>query len=457
MRIFLLILTFSVLALADDKPVLLFEHDPSLLTTTIEVNVRSGAMLDPKGKAGVSNLLSDLILRGTEKKTRSEFQDSLERLGGTLSGSASTESIYLGGEVIKENTSAFLDLFEEALIHPSFPEKEFANLKTEMLAGIAHIKNANSSLGGLALRKHIFKGTPMEFPVNGTLTTVKNVSRTDVVNRYKEAFHQGNLLVAVASPIPEKEIRERFERIWKQLPTGTRQPNPVIPIKSPAKTEIIVVNKPKTSTGSLLMAQPGITANDPDRFALQLGNFSFGGEPLVSRLFVIVRSKLGWTYSIGSTYQALGGLTLQPGLFMVYSTPSVEFTAKSILKTADLWKEYRADGLKPDEITLAQESSINAYPFAFDSAAKRLGMRVRSELYGVPVLTPEEYAKTLNGVSNDSLKTMLEKHHPSKAWSISIVADVNEIKKQLEQEQANIPKEERLTITQVVTPDQVIR
>ncbi|MCB0404814.1 MAG: insulinase family protein [Bdellovibrionales bacterium] len=437
-------------------PKLLYEEDPTLLTTTIEIVVQSGSSEDPMDKTGVANMIAEILLRGTATKDRALFQSTLERMGGSIGGAASHDTIEFSGEVIKENTDAFLDLVVEFLTKPAFNEKEFKSLVQENLAAIQHIKNVNTRLGGLALRREVFAGTPLERPTQGTRKTLKAIQLKDLKERYKSSFHKGNFLFAVASPLKKSQIEKKLESIWTALPDGKATPSPLVSLKIPTEPKLIVVNKPRTSSGSVLMAQAGIVAQEPDRYDLYLGNFSFGGEPLVSRLFNVVRAALGWTYSIGSTYQAMGSLSKQKGLYMVYTTPSVEFTTKSLFKILNMWDSYLEGGLKKDEIDVAQDSLVNSYPFGFDSANKRLGWKVMSELYDVPILSPSEYESKVRGIGNNELVKLLKKHHTQRGWIISVVADAKVIQKQLDQEQKSIPAEKRLKIAKVLRPDQII-
>ena len=114
------------------EPVFLFEADPTLLTTTVRIVFTVGTSSDPKGKGGVANLVSELLMRGTKKRNRSEFQTALERMGAAFDCSASHDKIIYSGEVIKENTTEFFKLIHEALTQPAFSKKEFEALKKEM-------------------------------------------------------------------------------------------------------------------------------------------------------------------------------------------------------------------------------------------------------------------------------------------------------------------------------------
>lgn len=453
----LLILGISAIAGAAVEPKMLFEHDPTLLTTTFEMVVLTGSEDDPAGKAGVGNLMAELMLRGSKKKSRTQFQNEIERMGASITVRTAHDHIVFGGRVIKENTQAFLKLVEDFLLHPAFNKKEFQSLKTENLAEIANRKNQNTRLAGLALRRELYSGTALERAVEGGIATVGTISLDDVERAYNNRVHQGSVIFGFASPLKEAEVKKPVTEMWLKLPDGARKTRRSIGARLPAKPSIVVIHKPNTSTGSLIIGQPGITAQEPLRFVLGVGNFSYGGEQLVSRLFRVIRSELGWTYFIGSTYNATGNLSYQQGIFVVSSIPSVEFTVKTLLKVRTMWADYLANGLKSEELSLARESLVNSYPFEFESAEKRLSQKMQSYLYNVPLQTPEEYAKVINAVDNKALKAALKTKHNPDSLVVTIVADKKVVEKQLEDEQKDVAPESRLKISKVITPDEVIQ
>lgn len=451
--LFALIVT---LTLSAEEPKVLFEGDPALLVTDVQVVVLTGSSSDPIDKVGLSNMVGELLLRGTKKRSRAKFQAELEKMGAVLGVRTLQDLIIFDGKVIKENTDQFLSLLEDCLLHPSFSKAEFESLKTELLAEASHIKNVNNRLGGVTARKEMFAGTSLATPVNGSLSTLSKIQLDDLVRAYNNLFHRGNVIFGAASSLPEGDLKSRFTKIWLNFPDGARLQKKSIAPKLPESPKLIVVHKPKTSTGALIFAQGGITAQEPLRYALNVGNFSFGAEPLVSRLFRTIRGELGWTYAIGTTYAATGPLSYQQGMFLISSTPSVEFTTKTILKTLQMWKQYYAEGLDGEELKLARESMINSYPFEFDSAEKRVGQRLSSYIYGVPILSQEEFEKTINSIGKKEIRKALQDRQKTDSWWIVLVADKDVFAKQLEQEQKEIPAEKRLTIHKVITPDDVI-
>lgn len=439
------------------EPKIIYEEDPTLLTTTVQVLVLQGASSDPVGKAGLSNLLSDLVFRGTKKRDRTKFQSEIEKMGANIGGRVSHDSLIFAGRVIKENTIPFMKLLGEALLKPAFKKEELEALKTETIAEIANTKNSNQRLSGLAIRRSMLGGTILEVPLTGTISSVKGITLADIQRAYNDRFNQGNLVFAIASPLKEAEMKKACAEIWSGMPDGLRRSASSLPLKQPSEPTLVVVHKPKTSTGAVTLGQAGIVASDPMRYPLMTGNYSFGGEPLVSRLFRVIRSDLGWTYQIGSTYGAMGPLTNQQGFYLISSTPAVEYTGKTILKLLSMWKEYNTNGLKDSEIRLAKDSLINSYPFDFETAEKRLWQKLYSYLYNVPVLSQEEFAKTINGIDNSKVMEALKARQSIDGWVVAVVADKEVVEKQLEEEQKELPPAKRLKISRVMTPEEIVQ
>jgi len=439
------------------EPKILYEEDPTLLTSTVQVVVLAGTADDPPGKNGLANFLSELTLRGTKKKGRAKFQSEIERMGASLSVRTSPGATVYVGRVIKENTIPFLKLLSEALLEPAFTAPEFEDLKREILAEISHLKNNNGRLSGLAVRRTLYAGTALERPTEGSLKSVKSLKRDDVLRAYNNHFNRGSFVFGVASPLKQEEVAGLLTQTWLKFPDGLRRSRRSFPVQAPKKPTLVVVHKPKTSTGAIMFGQAGITAQDEARYALSVTNFAFGGEPLVSRLFRVIRSELGWTYAVGSTYHATGALTDQQGFYIISSTPAMEYSAKTILKILAMWKEFLKSGLKDDELRVARESLVNSYPFEFDSAEKRLWQRMHSHLYGVPVLSPEEYAGKIESLSKTELTKIVAEKQLADGWLISIVADREIFEKQLADEQKDVPPNERLAIARQLVPDDLIQ
>lgn len=431
----------------------LYEGDPKLLTTHVQMVFKTGSIQDPAKKRGTALLLSELLLRGTREASRTEFQTALERMGGTLNASQAHDQIVFSGEVIQEKTVPFLKLMEAAIARPSFDKREFEALRTEAINAINSYKNSNGMLAMLALYRKMYAGTLFEIPGTGNTTSLKAIQLTDLVQYYNQNLTQSNLFATVASPVPEAKLRKHLEAISRALPVGNPAKDTLIPPKMPAKNTLIVVKKPKTATGTMILAQNGLRATDEERYPLGVGDFIFGGSGFVSRLFTIIRSDLGWTYAIGSTYLPGRSLSAQVSPYFISATPLVEYSAKAFFKVQELWNQYVKKGVTAKELATAQQSLINSYAFTFESAKDRAGNRAYSELYGVPILSPEDYTKKIMSISEKEILAALASKHTTGPWWAVMVGDPEQIGSLLAEEQKETPAENRWVIDEVVLPD----
>jgi hypothetical protein len=92
-----------------------------------------------------------------------------------------------------------------------------------------------------------------------------------------------------------------------------------------------------------------------------------------------------------------------------------------------------------------------------ESPEKRLARRLYSHTYGVPLLSPEEYGKTIGAIDNEAVLAALKARHAKQGWLIAVVADKDVVAKQLAEEQKNVPPAERLAVSRVVEPDDLVK
>src|SRR5690606_23140335 len=81
------------------------------------------------GLRPAGSLMGAMLSRGTQKRDRQAFSDEIDRLRAKLALTASETATSAGGETVRENLAALIDLAAEALKTPSFPESEFEKLK----------------------------------------------------------------------------------------------------------------------------------------------------------------------------------------------------------------------------------------------------------------------------------------------------------------------------------------
>ena len=116
--------------------VLLVAERPAVPIVAVRVFTRAGAVLDPPDKGGLANLTGVTLTRGTARRTGPELDAAIEFVGGALEAGAGRDGLTVSVAVLKKDLDLGLDLLQEVVLTPAFPEAEVKRMASEIQAAI---------------------------------------------------------------------------------------------------------------------------------------------------------------------------------------------------------------------------------------------------------------------------------------------------------------------------------
>ncbi len=264
---------------------------------TASLTVDRGPVLEGK-KAGVMNLMGQMLSEGTTKTPKAKFDESVDMIGADInlnSGGGSTSAL------TRYFDKAFM-LMAEAIQYPAFPQESFDKLRTQALTGLkAGEKSAAAISGRVVSALSYGKTTAMgEFE---TEESIKGLNLDDIKQAYKDYLSPSrSYLTFVGDITPEtaKALATKAFGAWK----GKKLSLPNIPNTDNVKgTEIDFVDLPSAVQGEIrvtnLINNP---MSNPDYHTLLVANQILGGGS-ESKLFMNLREKHGFTYG---SYSSIG-------------------------------------------------------------------------------------------------------------------------------------------------------
>ena len=246
-------------------------------------------------KAGVMDLMGQMLGEGTTSMDKSKFDESVDIIGADVNlnfsgGSASALTRYFD--------KAFM-LMADALKNPSFPEESFKKLQSQTITGLKQNEKRAATIAervntALSYGKQTALG---EFT---TEQSVKGLSLDDIKEAYKNYITPSRsylTFIGDITPATAKALAEKAFANW----TGVKLTLPVIAdVQNPSKTEIDFVDVATAVQAELrvgnLVTNP---LNGSDYHALVLANYILGGGA-ESKLFMNVREKHGVAYDAHS-------------------------------------------------------------------------------------------------------------------------------------------------------------
>lgn len=357
----------------------LVESSSTVPLVSVVVSLRSGAIADPDGKDGVCRFAARMLRRGADGMTAQDIEATIDRLGGELALDVGPSTLSFHGQVIRRNVEPFIELITRILGKPAFAPDEIARLRRETTAELVESRDSDRALANVAFRRALFSGHPYARSAAGRPSTVASIEPDDVVGAYARHFVRSDLVVGFAGAISEDEARRLGASIARAIPEGPSSTmKPPAPIAKSGR-HLVFVDKPERTQTQTLIGSLGTWPHDSDHFALVTATAVLGGT-FTSRMMREIRSKRGWSYGTSARLS----IERQRHAFTMSAAPAANDCGPCVELELQLLEDFVARGITQDELTFITNYLVRSHAFEIDTAPKRLGQAIESELLELP-------------------------------------------------------------------------
>jgi len=364
----------SRITLPNGVPLILRE-DHRLPFVYVCAAFKGGVTAEDDTSSGLTQLLAELLIRGTANRTAPVIAESLEALGADLSPFAGYNSFGLRGRSLAGDAPTLMDVMFDCLGQAMFPTNEVEKQKIIQLAEIDSRAEQPLSIASDALNETIFAGHPYRLPLQGTHESVAHLDQAGLLEYYRRQVVTGNMTLAIFGDITAREAealatkvisRVRRDRAPARLGTA---PRPILPSR---------IEKTEPHDQCIVMAGfPGIGLSDPRRDALSLLEAAMSG--MSSRLFETVRDKRGLAY-YATTRQRIG---LDCGIFTLYAGTRAEALPEVERLIREEIERVTTRGLDAEEISRGRNMIIAGHEMQLQDNADLAMTCALDELYGL--------------------------------------------------------------------------
>lgn len=326
-------------------------------TVHFRLVLRMGDERSLSGKNTIGELTADMLMRGSQRHSRVQLSDALDRLKAKLRVDGLAEAVVVSGETTRDHLGEVLALVTEVLREPAFPEAEFDMMKQEALAGIEMERSDPSALAQRAFERHLSaypKGHPRYVPTLDEEREALQQTTLEDLQAFHRAFYGASYgELALVGDLDPVEVQGRITGglgAWSSPAPYTRMPRRYAEVE-PLQESIQVPDKANAflMTGMNLALQ----STDPDYPAMVLADYLLGGGFLNSRLATRIRQKDGLSYSVGSDLQAAA--RERAGLWLAYAIYAPQNGARLEAALREELQRALKDGFTADEIRAAKQ------------------------------------------------------------------------------------------------------
>jgi zinc protease len=398
--------------------VLLVAERPAVPIVAVRLLTRAGAAFDPDDRAGLANLTSGVLTRGTANRTGPEIDSAIEFVGGSLEAAAGRDSLTVALSVQKKDLALGLDLLSEVVLSPTFPAAEVTRKVAEIQAAIQRSEEDPGILATRALSRLVYPGHPYGRPVEGTRESVARLTRDDVVKFYARHARPDATVVAVVGAVTVEEARRE---ITARLGSWARPSDPPPSITPPttAMTPREESIKRELTQSTLMFGRRAVRQTDPDYFPLSVASYVLGGGS-TSRLYTKVREESGLAYAVYSW--------VSPARYGAAFAVSAQTRTAEVPKVVAMIREALArmtrEPISDRELSLAKQFLIGSFPFRLDTSAKVADFIAAVEDQGLGLDYADRYKERIGRVTAKDIQDVAAKYFPPASFSLVTVGEI---------------------------------
>jgi zinc protease len=384
--------------------------------------VQAGAAADPAGQEGLASMAAGLLRKGTKTRTAQQFSADLDYIGGSFGADAGDDFTGISAEFLTKDLSRGLDLFSDAVLHPTFPHGEVDKLLAQSLDAVKGAKDDPQQVLGLYYNGYLYGARPYGRPDGGDEVSLKHISRDAIVKFYETYYAPGNTILAVAGEFNAAELRKKLEEVLGAWLAKT-VPAVMIPATAPAKGKrLLLVDKPDATQTYFAFGNIGTTVNDSDRVAIRVVNTVFGGR-FTSLLNEALRVETGLTYGVQSSFD----LRKEPGTFGIYSFTRNETTAQALDLALQVLEKLHKDGITPEQLASAKSYIKGQFPPSIETSSQLARRIAQNEFYGLDDNEVNQLEARIDAVTPEIAKQVIQKHFPAENLVFALIGRASAI------------------------------
>ncbi|PKO63082.1 MAG: peptidase M16 [Betaproteobacteria bacterium HGW-Betaproteobacteria-18] len=351
----------------------------------VQLDFDAGSRRDPASQAGLASVTASMSgmgvlanpARGEPALDENALGEAWADLGASFGGHASSDrmSFALRSLTYPDLLARAVHLAARQLAAPAFPADIWQRERETMSAAIKEANTRPATLAQRAFDQAVFGSHPYGYDT--TEDSLRRIEVTHMAALYRQLIQPCRVKVTVVGALTRAQADALVAQLLSRLAdSATTAPAALSQcLALPVVAEVAPLTQASeqhiafdSAQAHVLLGQPGYKRNDPDFFALFVGNYILGGGGFVSRLTTEVREKRGLSYSVYSYFSP----GLHAGAFTIGLQTRPDQADQALQVSRDVLARFVTDGPAEAELQAAKDNLIGGFALRLDSNRKLL-------------------------------------------------------------------------------------
>ena len=362
-------------------------ESPTVPMVDVRIEFDAGGRRDPAAQAGLAGVSTGMMSKGIRPVGREQGLDenalgeAWADLGASFGGMDAGDrvSFSLRSLTYPDLLARAAALAARQLAEPAYPPEVWTRERERMVAALREANTRPATLAGRAFKQAVYGSHPY-----GHDTDEQTLARIGVADM--QAWHAKYLRtcrakVSIVGAVTRTQADALATQLLARLPTGPCEALPPVVEVQPLEVAVEQHIPFDSAQAHVFIGQPGFRRDDPDFFALTVGNYILGGGGFVSRLTNEVREKRGLSYSVYSYFNP----GVHAGAFTVGLQTRPDQAAQAVQVVRDVLQRFVAAGPTEAELKAARDNLVGGFAIRIDNNRKLLDNVANIAAFGLPL------------------------------------------------------------------------
>ena len=380
--------------------------------------IRNGAAFDPVGKWGITNLMAQMLLRGGSKTRSVELiRQDLEETGAEFRSTVEWDAIFFHGQAPGAGVQAALGTLAELLVHPDLTEESFQREQALVLEALQKESDLDHQTQGV-FQSELFRNNPYGHSVEGTLSSVQDLTLIDVKIQYRKLMMPNQAQLALSFEDTENRLFLSLGRPWGGWVRSRAAPFTFRKAEPSTERRILLIDSPGPES---VIRLGGLTVAMSDR----------AYYPLKVLEHYLTLSLPVWAREIEDSSQIRGSVSLRamtmPGAFQINLRVPSSRVAEYLDRCLSALDTLAAGELDQARYKEAKELAFLELKQALEEPAGTLFELLKANLYSQGISYLVNYGLRLDRVQQRQLSDVLGTYLRSDSLLVVVAGTAAEI------------------------------
>ena len=388
---------------------LIFEkNEKSVVATSICFNV--GSQDESKNEEGFSHFVEHMIFKGTKTMDALEIMDKLTFLGADFNAFTSKLATKFVFKCLDENFEKCFAIYSDMLINADFNEQEMDKERQVVIEEMKRYDDEPSDVMYKRAMENYFEGLSYAHDELGNEKLIENVTRDELLGYKKKHYKAEKCVISVVGNLDFNQldliVNKYFSSCFNYKAMPVAHSFEQYPINIKTKYDIVERND---NQANVCIVIKSVTSADKDKHVCDLYT-SILGSSQNSRLFKIIREKLGLVYTI----YAYNGMSPRTGELIISFGTRPKNVKKAMLEIKKAIKDFAKNGATAEELERAKNWKKSCLSF---------GTETNSNI------------AEINGTMFNVFNTIFDKNERYRQTQVVTLEQVNDFAKRIANEQ----------------------